>query len=136
LAGQPITQSDYSLAVIEAYYTLKYSLMATLTSGQGTSTFPNKESILPNQRTWLETVEQMGVQHTYAQKQPLLTDPAEEYGINECCISATTRKKCKNEDPYLEGDQGSKCAQLDALSPEANDQCYQPWGSSMYPAPM
>jgi hypothetical protein len=110
LAGQPITQSDYSLAIVEVYCTLKYSLTATLASRQGTSTFPNKESILPNQRTWPETVEQMGVQHIHAQKQPPLTNPAEEYRINKHCISATTRRKHKNEDPYLEGDQGSKHA--------------------------
>jgi hypothetical protein len=59
LAVQPITQSDYSPAVVEAYCMLKYSLMATLTSRQGMSTFPNKESILPNQRTWLEMAEQI-----------------------------------------------------------------------------
>jgi hypothetical protein len=51
LAAQPITQSDYSLAIVEAYRMLKYSLMATLTSRQGTSAFPNKESIPPSQRT-------------------------------------------------------------------------------------
>jgi hypothetical protein len=68
LAGQPITQLDYSPAVVEAYRTLKYSLMATLASRQGTSALPNKESILPNQRTWPETAEQMGVRHTRARK--------------------------------------------------------------------
>jgi hypothetical protein len=51
LAAQPITQSDYSLVIVEAYRMLKYSLMATLTSRQGTSAFPNKESIPPSQRT-------------------------------------------------------------------------------------
>jgi hypothetical protein len=66
LAGQPITQLDYSLAVVEVYCMLKYSLTATLASRQGTSTLPNKESILPNQRTWLEMAEQMGVWHTHA----------------------------------------------------------------------
>jgi hypothetical protein len=95
---------DYSLAVIEAYHTLKYSLTATLAFRQGTSTLPNKESILPNQRTWPEMAEQMGIQHMCAQKQPPLTDSAEEDGINEHCIGATTRRKCKNEDPYSGGD--------------------------------
>jgi hypothetical protein len=124
LAAQPITQSDYSLAIVEAYCMLKYSLTATLTSRQGTSAFPNKESILPNQRTWPETAEQMGVRHTCAQKQPLLTNPAKECGINEHCIGATTRRKHKNEDPYSGGDRGGKRAQPDALSPEANDCAY------------
>jgi hypothetical protein len=66
LAGQPITQSNYSLAVVEAYHTLKYSLIATLASRQGTSALPNKESIPPNQRTWPETAEQMGIWHMRA----------------------------------------------------------------------
>jgi hypothetical protein len=64
---------------------------------------------------------QMGVQHMCARKQPPLADPAKECGINEHCIGATTRRKCKNEDPYSGGDQGGKRVQLDALSPEAND---------------
>jgi hypothetical protein len=121
LAGQPITQSDYSPAVVEAYRTLKYSLMATLASRQGMSALPNKESIPPNQRTWPEMAEQMGIWHMHARKQPPLTDSAKVCRINECCISATTRRKCKNEDPYSGEDQGGKCTQPDALSPEAND---------------
>jgi len=122
LAGTPITQSDHSPAVVEAYRTLKHSLTATVASREGTSALPNKKKILPNQKTWKETAQQMGIRHGRARKQPLPADLAEERGINERCIGPARGKKRKNEDPYSGGDRGGKRAQPDALSPEANDQ--------------
>ena len=121
LAAQPITKLDSSPAIVEAFRTLKHSLMAAFASRQGTSTLPNKEKIPPNQKTWQETVQQMGVQHTRAWKQLLPADLAKEHGINDCCIGATNVRKRKNEDPYLGGDRSGKRSQPDALSPEAND---------------
>src|SRR6267142_3320850 len=69
LATQPITKLDSSPAIVEAFRTLKHSLTAAIASRQGTSTLPDKEKIPPNQKTWQETAQQMGVQHTCARKQ-------------------------------------------------------------------
>jgi len=44
-----------------------------LTSRQGMSTLPNKEKVLPNQKTWQE---HMGVRHAHARKQPLPAEPS------------------------------------------------------------
>jgi len=66
---------------------------------------PDKEKILPNQKTWQETAQQMGIQHTCAQKQLLPANLTKEHRINDHCISATNVRKCKNEDPYSGGDQ-------------------------------
>src|SRR6266850_4335593 len=76
----------------------------------------------------------MGVQHTFARKQLLPTNLAKECRINDCCISATNVRKRKNKDPYLGGDRSSKCSQLDALSPEANDHAHTSQAGTAAPA--
>jgi hypothetical protein len=47
-----------STAVMEAALTLKYLLSSEITD---TGVFPDKEEILPNQKSWPETAEQMGI---------------------------------------------------------------------------
>jgi len=42
------------LAIIEATWSANYSLLAANTSLQGTCALPEKDIILPNQKTWLE----------------------------------------------------------------------------------
>ena len=71
LAAQPITELDSSSAIVEAFCTLKHSLMAAIAFRQGTCALPNKEKIPPNQKTWQEMVQQMGVRYMCAQKQLL-----------------------------------------------------------------
>jgi len=71
LAAQPITELDSSSAIVKAFCTLKHSLMAAIAFRQGTSALPNKEKIPPNQKTWQEMVQQMGIQYMCAQKQLL-----------------------------------------------------------------
>jgi len=121
LAAQPITKLDSSPAIVEAFHTLEHSLTAAIASRQGTSALPNKEKILPNQKTWQEIAQPMGIRHTHARKHLPPTNLTEECGINDHCIGATNVRKCKNEDPYLGGDQSDKRSQPNALSLEAND---------------
>ena len=49
-----------SQAVHDAFQLAKYSLETAIASMQGTSTLLDKDNIMPNQRSWLETAEWMG----------------------------------------------------------------------------
>jgi hypothetical protein len=50
-----------SPAIVKAYHMLKYSLIVAIASRQGTSALPDNKNILPNQNTWVVTMEQMDV---------------------------------------------------------------------------
>jgi hypothetical protein len=49
------------LAVVEAYRSAKHSLMAAIACSQDSHTLPKKDYIAPNQKTWKETADHMGV---------------------------------------------------------------------------
>jgi hypothetical protein len=122
LASCPVAQSSSSPAVVEAFRAAKYSLTAAVASTQGTSALPDKEKIPPNQGTWPDTAEHMGVRPARARKQPQPAKPAKERGITERSIGAAKGKKRKiYEDPYAGGERSGKRAKPDALSAAAND---------------
>ena len=56
-----IDQSAPPPAVLEAIRSAKYTLTAAIASTQGTSALPHKDHIAPNQKSWTETAERMGV---------------------------------------------------------------------------
>ncbi len=47
-----------SLAILKATHLAKYTLTAAIT---GSNALPEKDVIVPNQKSWTETAEQMGV---------------------------------------------------------------------------
>ena len=84
---------------------------------KGTSAFPNKEILAPNQKSgWDETATCMGIKS--APKRKCLP---EERGLTEQAISVANQK-CRhaNSDPYAGGEHSGKRAKPDALSADAN----------------
>ena len=49
-----------SQAILDAFQLAKYRLEMAIASMQGTSALPDKDNIMPNQRSWLEMAECMG----------------------------------------------------------------------------
>jgi hypothetical protein len=116
-ASKNISRSSY-MAVLEAIHSAKYSLTAAVTSAEGTSTLPDKETLVPNQKSgWGETATHMGVKHAPKPKQKCLP---EEHRLMEQAISVPNRKRQHNSDPYAGGEQSGKRAKPDALSTKAN----------------
>jgi hypothetical protein len=71
---------------------------------------------VPNQRSWPETAERMGVKRA-----PKWKRLPEERGITEQSIGIAKGKKRRiHEDAYAGGEQSGKCAKPDALSATAN----------------
>jgi hypothetical protein len=58
-----LTSLSSSLAILEAACLAKYMLVAAIASTQGSSTLPEKDVIVPNQKSWTEMAEQMGIKH-------------------------------------------------------------------------
>jgi hypothetical protein len=116
LNSEQIDQSSMSLAVLEAIQLAKYSLAAAIASTQGTSAIPDKEVIAPNQKSWMETAERMGVKRAPKRKRL-----PEERGLTERSIGVTKGKRIRvYSDPYTGGERSGKCAKPDALSAVAN----------------
>jgi hypothetical protein len=104
------------VAVLEAIRSAKYSLTAAVASAEGTSALPDKENLVPNQKSgWGETATHMGVKH--APKRKCLP---EECRLTERAIGVPNRKRHRNSDPYVGGERSGKRAKPDALSAEAN----------------
>jgi hypothetical protein len=83
---------------------------------KGTSTLPEKEWITPNQKSWPETAERMGVEWVPKWKQL-----PKEHGITEKSIGITKGKQRRiHQDPYTGGERLGKNAKPDALSAMAN----------------
>jgi hypothetical protein len=116
LNSEQIDQSSMSPAVLEAVRLAKYSLAAAIASTQGTSAIPDKEVIAPNQKSWTETAERMGVKRAPKHKRL-----PEERGLTERSIGATKGKRISvYSDPYAGGERSGKRAKPDALSAVAN----------------
>jgi hypothetical protein len=47
-------------ATLDAFRSAKYGFETAIASIQGTSTLPEKDNIVPNQKSWLETANWMG----------------------------------------------------------------------------
>ena len=113
-----IDQSAPPPAVLEAIRSAKYTLTAAIASAQGTSTLPHKDHIAPNQKSWAEMAERMGVKRAPKRKRQRLP---EERGVTEQSISAAKGKRCRvHEDPYAGGERSGKCVKPDVLSAAAN----------------
>ena len=50
-----------SLAILEATHSAKYMLVVAITLTQGSSALPEKNIIMPNQKSWMEMAEWMGI---------------------------------------------------------------------------
>jgi hypothetical protein len=113
-----IDQSAPPPAVLEAIRSAKYTLSAAIASTQGTSALPHKDQIAPNQKSWTETAERMGVKRAPKRKRQRLP---EERGLTEQSIGVAKGKRRRvHEDPYAGGERSGKRAKPDALSAAAN----------------
>jgi hypothetical protein len=104
-----------SPAIMEVALTLKYLLSLEIA---GTGAFPDKEEISPNQKSWPETVERMGIKRAPKQKRL-----PKECGQTERCIGPTKGKRqwqLNDDDAYAGGERSGKCAKPDATSTAAN----------------
>jgi hypothetical protein len=114
LFGQ-VDRSMPSPAVMEAALTLKYLLSSEIA---GTGAFPDKEEIPPNQKSWPETAERMGVKRAPKRKRL-----PEERRQTERCIGPTKGKRQRrlnDDDAYAGGERSGKRAKPDATSAAAN----------------
>jgi hypothetical protein len=103
-------------AVMQAFCSVKYSLTAAIAATQGLQALLDKENVPPNQNSWTETAEQMGVK--CKPKQRHLPD---EHRLTERSISISKGKhKCLYSDPYAGGGRSGNRAKPDALSATAN----------------
>ena len=95
--------------VIEAVHSVKHTLTAALASTRGAWALPNKENISPNQRSWMEMAEQMGVKCVPKCHLP------EEIGLMDQSIGTAKGKCCHTyENPYARGERSDKLAKPDA----------------------
>jgi hypothetical protein len=121
--------SDSSPAVLEAVRSAKYSLSAAIASASKVSALPNKQYVAPNQGSWTETAERMGVK-----KAPKRCCLPEERGLMDRSIGVAKGKRRRvYSDPYAGGERSGKCAKPDALSAAANTRARIPPSAS--PAP-
>jgi hypothetical protein len=56
-----LASKSSSSAILEAARSAKYMLAAAIASTQGSNALPEKDIIAPNQKSWTETAEWMGV---------------------------------------------------------------------------
>jgi 2-methylcitrate dehydratase PrpD len=108
-----IDQMTPTDAVMEAGHSAKYGLTAAMALSEGTSaSLPHKDGIAPNQHSWPETAERMGVKQAPKRKRL-----PEERGLTERSISVAKGKRRRlYEDPYAGGERSGKRAKPDALS--------------------
>jgi hypothetical protein len=90
-----------SYAVIEAVHSAKYSLTAAIASMEGASvSLPHKDVIAPNQHSWPEMAERMGVKWVSKCKQL-----SKEHGLTKQSIGVTKGKQWQiHQDPYAGGE--------------------------------
>jgi hypothetical protein len=91
-------------------------LAAVVASGTGDGPLlPEKEQIAPNQHSWTETAQRMGVKRIKKRRGKVDSALTAEH------ISEINRKRTReNEDPYGAGEQSGKRAKQDARSVAAN----------------
>jgi hypothetical protein len=56
-----LTSKSSFLAILKATCSAKYTLVAAIALTQGLSALPEKDVIMPNQKSWTETAKQMGI---------------------------------------------------------------------------
>ena len=115
LLSQALTSRHVDItnpAVVEAFWSAKYSLAMAIASMEGEHALPKKDIIVPNQRSWPETAKRMGARN--APRHQCLSD---EQGLTECSVGAVKgKRKHLHEDPYAGGECSGKRAKPDALS--------------------
>ena len=104
-------------ATLEAACLAKYTLTAAIASTQGSNTLPEKDVITPNQKSWTETAERMGVKRGAPKRKCL----PEKRGMTAQSIGVA-KGKCRrvHSDPYAGGERSGKRAKPDATSAAAN----------------
>ena len=87
-----ITSSALTLAIREAVRSAKYSLTAAIASAEGISALPQQESIAPNQHSWMEMAERMGIRRVSKRSAPRRLAQPEEHGLTECSFGVAKAK--------------------------------------------
>lgn len=129
LCGQ-VNRSAPSPAVMEAARSAKYILSSAIA---GNRAFPDKEQIPPNQKSWPETAERMGVKRAPKRKRL-----PEERGQTERSIGPIKGKRQRrliDDDPYAGGERSGKRAKSDAMSAAANAHA-RACGAAAVPVPV
>ncbi len=115
--SQTLVSKSLSSAILEAAHSAKYTLTAAIASTEGLNALPEKDFLVPNQKSWTETAERMGVKHGARRRKCL----PEERGITAQSISDAKGKRCQvHSDPYAGGERSGKWAKLDVTSAAAN----------------
>jgi hypothetical protein len=106
-----------SSATLEAARSAKYTLTAAIASTEGSNALPEKDVIAPNQKSWTETAERMGVKRSAPKRKCL----PEERGMTAQSIGVAKGKRRRvHIDPYAGGERSGKRAKPDATSAAAN----------------
>jgi len=112
-----LASKSSSPAILEAARSAKYTLTAAIASIQGLTALPKKDYIAPNQKSWTETAERMGVKRGAPKRKCL----PEERGITVQSIGVAKGKRRRvHSDPYAGGERSGKRAKPDATSAAAN----------------
>ena len=112
-----LASSSSSSAILEAARSAKYTLAAAIASTQGSSALPEKDVLAPNQKSWTETAERMGVKRCAPKRKCL----PEERGMTAQSIGVAKGKRRRvHSDPYAGGERSGKRAKPDATSAAAN----------------
>src|SRR6266851_461053 len=117
--SQTLVSKSSSSAILEAARSAKYTLTVAISSIEGSNALPEKDFIVPNQKSWIETAKRMGVKcGTPKRKCP----PApKERRVTARSIGVAKGKRCQvHSDPYAGGKQSGKRAKPDATSAIAN----------------
>jgi hypothetical protein len=89
-----------SSTAMEAFCSAKHSLTVAIALTEGTSALPEKEWIVPNQKSWPEMAKHMGVKWAAKQKQL-----PKEHGITKQAIGVAKGKQWQiHQDPYTGGE--------------------------------
>jgi hypothetical protein len=90
-----------SSAILEAARSAKYTLTAAIASVQGATALPEKDVITPNQKSWTETAEWMGVKRGAPKRKCL----PEERGMTAQSFGVAKGKRRRvHNDPYVGGE--------------------------------
>ena len=118
LSQQLNAVTDRSNPDLQALKSVRHSLRAAIASAANRSRpLPEKDVFPPNQKTWAETAERMGVR-----KAPKRNHGPVGGNTAEKCIGPVKGKRPrKYNDPYAGGERSGKRAKPDAVSAAANE---------------
>ena len=123
--------SDKSTLDLNTLRSVKYSLKMAIASTKGSRALLEKDIFEPNQNTWMETAERMGVQNAPKRKRL-----PENQGISEWSIGSRKGKHTRiHNDPYAGGERSGRCAKPNVVSAAANAHVRTAVPSSSVPGP-